>query len=751
MVLPWLATAWLVGIAAAANTHLETWHWLILALVAGLGAWFCRRERTPLLLFAAVVSLTLASARTRSILDRSASASITHFAGQAQVIGTVRDLPSRRSSNQVFHLDSAWASDGGPEFARASGRVQVRADLAEDIRRGETILATGRLRPARSVERLGSSSILEAETVGRLARPTPSPNAALDDLRRTLLHRLHAVLPAEEASLVAGVLLGIEDTMPVGLREAFRATGTAHILAVSGFNVTIVAAAALALFGSALGSRRGTVAAAIAVTGYTMLVGADPPVLRAAIMAGIVLLAARLGRQPQALAALGAAAILMTLASPSTLFDIGFQLSFLATLGLVLVAHPLTERLRSWLDNDIPSETLRAVIFLFGETLLITVVAQVATLPISAYTFGRVPLTALPANALILPMQPPLMATGAVTAMASLISVPLGRMMAWLTWPFAAYTIRVTELFAAIPGSNDSLPDLPWALPVGAYALLGGLVWLTQSPWRVPAANFARRVGWAPVILLVGVASARVWRVASELPNGDLQVTALPAGAVLVETPTGRSLALSGTPSQAGLGISLDELLPLSHPDLDWLILVDPEATWEDAVETLGRHAPARILLLPGAGLFSAGEEAQTRKPQMHLADSGTRFDLGGGPTLEILEARNGRWSVQISMGNALIVVADPTAVLSQDLELTTDAATVLILLGPGRKVSAALRGKPAASGPLLVVGCPTPGDPLPEDGVDGSSSNRLATSRHGWVRIETDGTRLWVETQRPP
>lgn len=747
MVLPWLAAAWLVGVAAAANTSLATWHWLTLSLVASLGAWLCRQARPALLLFAALVSLTLASARTRWAIDRRTSASIAQLPGEADVIGTVRDLPSHRSSDQSFHLDATWASEGG-EFARVAGRILVRADLTEEVRRGETIVVSGLVRPARSIERLSASGVLGAERIGRLAPPSPGLNAALDGVRRTLLDRLHAVLPAEEASLVAGVLLGIEETMPVRLREGFRATGTAHILAVSGFNVTIVAAAALSLFGTALGKRRGTIAAAIAVTGYTLLVGADPPVLRAAIMAGIVLLAARLGRQPQALAALGAAAILMTLASPSTLFDVGFQLSFLATLGLVLVARPMTERLRSWSETAIRHEALRPVAFLLGETFLITLVAQAATLPISAYTFGRVPLMALPANAMILPAQPPLMATGAVTAMASLISLPLGRLAAWLTWPFAAFTIRVTEFFASVPGADASLPGLPWAVPVGAYLLFGGLVWLSQSPYRAAAADFARRAGWAPVVLALGVASAGVWKLASEFPTGDLRVTALPSGAILVETPTGRSLAISGAASQVGLGLLLDELLPLSHPELDWLILVHPEASWEDAVETLGRHAPAGILLPSGTGLPAPGVEAGAARPPIAHIVPGTRLDLGDGADLEFLESHNNRWSIRISMRKALILMTDPAGVASPGTANDLDAATALILMGPGRRVGAALRNL-RSSGPLLVVGCPAPGEPLPDPGGEPPLPTRVTTARHGWVRIETDGTSVRVTIER--
>jgi hypothetical protein len=242
-----------------------------------------------------------------------------------------------------------------------------------------------------------------------------------------------------------------------------------------------------------------------------------------------------------------------------------------------------------------------------------------------------------------------------------------------------------------------------------------------------------------------------VWKLAAELPDGDLRATALPSGAILVETPTGRSLAISGASSQVGLGLSLDDLLPLSHPRLDWLILVHPEATWEEAMETLGRHAPARIMLLPGVGLLPPGERTEIRRPQIHIADPGTQLNLGDGATLEIFAKRTGQWSALISMGNARILVSDPTAVASPAMALSPDAPTALILLGPGRKVGAGLKAVRNDAGAMLVVGCPTPGDPLPEDAIDGLASNSLATSRHGWVKIETDGARLRVEAERSP
>lgn len=749
MVLPWLAAGWIAGVAAAPSLPLAVWQWLALAAVSAAAALATRRSRNLWLAFACGLSLALGAARAQASLDQLTSAPITHNFGPADVIGRVRRSPSRHADRLVIDLEASSVSFGNASSAPTAGLVRVYADAGAPIHRGQVIAVRGTLLQPQDENRGEASAVMQADSVQGLAPPSPGLIRSLDELRGTILARLHAVLPSAEASLIAGVLLGIEDTMPKDLQEDFRATGTAHILVVSGFNVTIVAAASLAVFRAAFGARPALIGAAIAVLGYTLLAGADPPVVRAALMAGIVLAAARLGRQPHALSALAAAAILMTAATPAVVRDLGFQLSFLATLGLVVAGRPLTVRLREWSEHSVSNEALRPVVFVIAETVLITLVAQIATLPISLYAFGRVPVLALPANALILPIQPPLMAAGAATAIAALVSVPLGRVVAWTAWPFAAFTNRVAEILADVPGSNLSLAAVPWTVPVGMYALLAGLLWVFGGPWRASITGFARRFVGIPLLLALGLLTVGVWKAAAERPDGSLRVTALPAGAVLVETPTGRFLAISAAQSQAALKASLDPHLPLAFPGLDWLVLTNPDASPSEVVSDLGSLAPQGVLHVSRAPATRLDTMDPGLEPEIVDTVPGTRLQLGGGAVLELLDTRSGRWAAGLSMGSARILLIEARPGESLPAALAPRGSSAVILLGSGRRVSAAARAAWDTVLPMIVIACPTPGDPIPDPSDPFAGPPRLITSRNGWIRLDTDGETIAVTAER--
>ena len=153
---------------------------------------------------------------------------------------------------------------------------------------------------------------------------------------------------------MAGILLGVETGIPRPVQEAFKDTGTSHIIAISGFNITILSGMLATGFGRWLGPRGGGVAAGVGITAYTILVGADAAVVRAAIMGGLSLFARQVGRRQAGLNSLAFCAAMMALFTPKILWDVGFQLSFAATLGLVLYADPLTGAFIRWSTRFLP-------------------------------------------------------------------------------------------------------------------------------------------------------------------------------------------------------------------------------------------------------------------------------------------------------------------------------------------------------------------------------------------------------------
>jgi competence protein ComEC len=214
---------------------------------------------------------------------------------------------------------------------------------------------------------------------------------------------------------------------------------------------------------------------------YTILVGADAAVVRAAFMGGLYVLALHYGRRSHALTSLMATAGMMTLLNPRTLWDLGFQLSFAATLGLILLAPPMQEGLESWLRKWLSETIAKQALDVLNDALVITLAAQIMATPVILYTFGRLSLVSLLTNLLILPAQPALLIWGAFATLLGFVWLPAGRILAWVAWLFLTYTVRVVEVTAQIPFAaidiqrpNPIMIWLYYGLVLGWIAWKGG-------------------------------------------------------------------------------------------------------------------------------------------------------------------------------------------------------------------------------------------------------------------------------------
>ena len=225
--------------------------------------------------------------------------------------------------------------------------------------------------------------------------------AKIFSLKKKLIGLIEAGLPEPEAGLARSVVFGGQKAVDAGVRDNFQKAGLSHLMAVSGFHVSIMAAAVMAaLLGAGLSRRYAFYPAAALLAGYLILVGLPASALRAGLMAFLVLLALKLGRLNKITNSLLLAAALLLFINPRLLADdVGFQLSFLAVAGIVYV-YPLLAAL--WSAAGWPR--LKGL----SDGLLITLAAQVFTLPIIAISFSRISLIAPLANPLVLPAAPAL-------------------------------------------------------------------------------------------------------------------------------------------------------------------------------------------------------------------------------------------------------------------------------------------------------------------------------------------------------
>ena len=209
---------------------------------------------------------------------------------------------------------------------------------------------------------------------------------------------------------MAGLLYGYRGGLG-DLQEAFNKTGVSHIVAISGYNITIIAELLMAMFSSFIRRQIAFWFVSAGIISFVIMVGASPSVVRAGIMGILVLVARHIGRVSRPTNLLVFAAAVMTLHNPFVLlWDAGFQLSFAATIGILYVA-PLFDR--RW---ELVSSTLSAIVI---------------TLPLALYHFGRFSLIAPVTNLLILWTIPILMALGAIAIIASLLFFPFGQLVAW--------------------------------------------------------------------------------------------------------------------------------------------------------------------------------------------------------------------------------------------------------------------------------------------------------------------------------
>lgn len=536
------------------------------------------------------------------------------------------------------------------------GRVLVSWPRKEapDLAYGDVVTLRGRLQtpPVWStfdyrtyLARRGIYALMYAPKVGVLERNRGSPLLAwIYRLRARAHHQLRRLWPDPEAGFFAGVLLGLDDDIPDHVYDAFRDTGTAHVIVISGFNIAVLTALGLNLLKPLMRWERAAFLTLGLIGGYTVLVGADPAVVRAAIMGGLGLLARHLGRRQHGLTTLTVSAGLMAAVWPDVLWDVAFQLSFAATLGLILYGQTLVEGFERWVARWLARDWARRVSGPVGEFLLLTLAAQWTTLPVVVWHFRRISLISPLANLLVLPVQTPLMVLGGLALVASGIWLPLGQTLAWMAWPWAAYTIRVAEILARVPWASVAVERF-WVL-----LIQGGLwVWLEARRWqpRFPV-SLPTPSRWTWIAGLWAL-NAVLWHRVAHRPDGRLHLWMYPSTAsyaLLIRTPGGRYLLVNGGVEGPRLIDALGRRLGEQHTLDGWIVPSVEEADITGLLAVWDRYPPQRVLWIPrGPGSYAARRlrrwMAKAQMPVDTLPPGG-RLDLGAGARLEVHATTDG-------------------------------------------------------------------------------------------------------------
>jgi competence protein ComEC len=799
MILGYLALCWLLGMAAAAFTQGNPWAIATAAFLAAIVPLVTPRSLLALLWAAMAAALLVSGAWLyQSSLPSGEPQGIARYNdGDAVTLrAVVSGEPDERGTFLTLRLSAREVLVDG-RWQRISGGILMRGGLFPRYDYGDLLEVEGKLETPPVLEdfdyrdylaRQGIASIINYPLTSLVATGQGNPvRARIYDVRAELSSSLEDALPESEAALAQGILLGRRASLPDDLKEDLNDTNTSHLIAVSGYNVTLVAGLFIAALAWLIGRRPAAWLALLAIIAYAMLVGGQPSVQRAAIMGGMYVVATALGRQSGALQGLALAGAGMTAFDPLLMKDISFQLSFASTLGLIVFSPALRARteeaLARWSpDREVPGP-LRAVI----ELTAVTVAAIAFTLPITAVNFHRISLIAIPANLLTVPAFPPIMVASALTAVGGMIAAPMGTFLGWITYVPVAYMVAVVRLLADLPFAAVSVDDLTSTHALAYYSALAAIVWLTARrppklalprapPWASDlASGLARPLAVLPTLgiaIVLALASVLVWLLILGSPGGRLTVTFLDVGqgdAILIRSPSGHNILVDGGPSGEAITAALSRHLAFWDRHLHLVVLTHPDQDHLAGLVTVLERYDVDQILAPAMNkdspVFHAWEEAiaDNHIPETQ-AFAGEWVDLGGGATLsvlhpppELLPADEDDNSVvlKVSEGNAAFLLTADIGAEGETYLLGNHAdlqAPVLKVAHHGSRASTSADFLAAVEPLTAVISVGEDnryGQPALEtlDRLDGRPVFR--TDLNGDVEISTDGHKLWIKTER--
>ncbi len=747
--LPLVALAYVLGAALAATLGGACWLTAILATVGSIGlACYVTPRPSALALIAAIAFATLAHVRT----DAALHARHPHLAGTHELTAVAIEDTTISGSVARTALELRTL-DGTASHGRVLMTVHVESNATLPAIH-DLVALTGDLKPATSESFRNDATVSPRRwrIIGHEQQRWPVETLAR--VRAWSLTNIEHALPEPHASLAAGVLLGEQRTMPSSLTDALRTTGTTHLVVVSGQNIAIVLGAAVAILATWISRRRAALLAlCVVLPCYVILVGASPPVVRAAIMSVGIVIAASLGRRTPAWIFLAYAAAVMLAWDPSLVTSVSFQLSAAATAGVLLLAPPLTQLAvaplltRTW---------GRGVLAGLVEAAIVAIAAAIAVFPVQAAAFETTSLVQVPANALVALSYEGTLVIATIAALTGWLT-PVAALLHLVAAPVPAMFIATVEAFARIPSASVPTQLTP-ALVVAGYTAVGALLWYAQRKARSTTNDRVLSVRASLPVRTFALATVTValWLLVLAPADDLASITVLDVGqglAVLVRDGGASVLVDAGPPdgavlaalARAGQRKPLDALV-LSHNDTDHT---------GGTAEVLRRVGAQRVLAAPRVPAKLA--------PGLDAIDIGNRVTLSPRVSIEVLAPATRTTPATIegdnNLGLVLMVhIGDRRILLPADIEapterwLTTNGtslrADAIVVPHHGSNTSStpALLRAVAPRLALISVGARNSyGHPAPAvlERYAGTPVHR--TDQVGDITLRTDGARLWV------
>ena len=708
--------------------------------------------------------------------DRPAMPAVAHLLGQEVVVyGTVLSEPDPGTVSTTYDV-RADRVEVGAEVIAGAGIVRATLGQYAEFLPGDKIRLEGELRAAPVFDGFDYRSYLERKGVyATMLYPETvlegeggwTARRWLTSLRLTLDESLQRALPEPSASLAAGIAFGRDGGLSISQQEAFNRSGLRHLVAVSGSNITMVAAFTLAIGVRTIGRRWSWVPAGLTIALYLLLAGASASVLRAGFMAGVYLVGEAVGRPQGGLPALAAACIAMTAWSPSIAAEPGFQLSVAATAGLLTIAPWL--RYLALRAGD-AAGALAPPGWLV-EVGALSVAASVATAPVMWFHFGELSAAGPLANVVVQPVLFVAFWASVLTALLGAVALDAGWAVGLAAYYPLAFIVEVADFAGGLKQSVLPLGDAgaAWAAFVTAVVAAGAAVAYRYVPpamahrHRSPAQMTNR-------LVLAGAGGAAALAVVpiSILPiggEGELRVDFLDIGqgdATLITTPGGHQVLVDGGPSGIALARQLGEVMPHWDRRLEFVIATHPQEDHIGGLPAAGRRFGVDDVADAGvANTTLTYEVFEARFPRRTRLAQGDSIAVDG-VTLSVLWPPPSIGTGEIN-DTSLVMLAkygDISILLTGDIEAGPQRALIEggtpdvdVLKVPHHGAATNADGFLDAVSPAVAVisagesnrfGHPAPGT------VEALANARLyRTDLDGRVTIRTDGQTLRVSTTR--
>ena len=473
MPLFWLCLSFTAGIFVAARCPLSACTWLAIAVILLIAAWieghFCNYLTHPLLSrplfqipFALIgACLALGGWRFQTTQPQIDTDDLAWYAdGESQIVtARIVSFPEESADSTRAVLQAVNLNRNGQDIS-VKGKLELRLPGGFHLSYGDILRLEGPLNAVLDDGQPAFQSYLARDGIlSRMYYPQVDTLAYgagslfMSGIYRVRDHAQDIIfdqIPFPESSLLGGILLGIDWEIPDYLEEAYRSCGVLHIIAISGYNIALISGLIIRLTRRFLTPGKAGAAAILTIAVYTLFVGAEPAVVRAAIMGSLSIPAHYFGRKVIPLHSLVVVAALMLAGSPMLLWNTGFQLSFLACLGLITMVDPIQQWLYYFVENKFSEGAAlwwQPIIILVVSTL----VAQFSVSPVLLNINPVISVHTLAANLALLPIQPMLMGFGGLALFFSFFLPPLGRIFSYMAWLFLAYNNRVAVHFGSQP------------------------------------------------------------------------------------------------------------------------------------------------------------------------------------------------------------------------------------------------------------------------------------------------------------